>query len=87
METLQRRCGTDQVGLTADSLPLKRADKLNLGDQVLFVNWDGIQAVRVVSLQWEGEDVLLKLAIIGADFPTEPWEVSTSPGNTFRMIA
>jgi hypothetical protein len=54
---------------------------------VLFANWDGVQVLRVNSLEWEGEDVLMKLAPVGADFPTEPWEVSTSPGNTFRVFA
>lgn len=87
MIDMRNRCGTDQVGLAADGLPLKRADRLNLGDQVLFANWDGVQVVRVISLQWEGEDVLMKLEAIGSDVGGSPWEVSTSPGNTFRVIA
>jgi hypothetical protein len=30
LELHNKRCGTDQVGLAADGLPLKRADRLNL---------------------------------------------------------
>lgn len=86
MNEMKNRCGTDQVGVIAESLPLKRADQLCLGEMVLFANWDGVQVLRVNSLEWEGEDVLMKLAPVGADFHTEPWEVSTSPGNTFRVF-
>jgi hypothetical protein len=83
------RCGTDQAGLKADSLPLKRADDLNLGDLILFANWDGVEVREVMSLAWEGEDVLMSLAQVGVSAPTgrPASNVSTSPGNTFRVIA
>ncbi len=80
------RCGTDQMGVKADSLPLKRADDLNLGDLVLFANWDGVELREVISLAWEGEDVLISMSRIGVPSPAAT-EVSTSPGNTFRVIA
>jgi len=80
------RCGTDQMGVKADSLPLKRADDLNLGDLVLFGNWDGVEVREVISLAWEGEDVLIGFSRIGVPSPAAT-EASTSPGNTFRVIA
>lgn len=86
METSAKRCGTDQMGVTADRLPLKRADALSLGDLVLFANWNGTEVREVVALAWEGEDVALTLRSVGADFPADNVEASTSPGNTFRVL-
>ncbi len=83
-QTSSARCGTDQMGVEANSLPLKRADDLNLGELVLFANWEGVEVRGVVSLAWEGEDVLIGLSRVGVRSVSE---ISTSPGNTFRVIA
>lgn len=73
------RCGTDQFGVKADRLPLKRADQLNLGDRVLLADeWRGVRVAEVQALAWMGEDVAMTL---------DGENSFTSPGNTFRVVA
>ena len=71
---------TTSTDRSSTSVNLKRADALNLGDQVLLPRWDGtVELATVVALALVGDDVEMT-------FAARQGELSTSQGNTFQVV-